>query len=78
MKYPTIEEVNAADHEQLARWSRFLPSPGQSLNRLARHSPEWEGAFDREREVSCRVQERFYGECGGWNPELSKRIGWRE
>lgn len=24
--YPTMEEVLHADHEQLARWSRFLPS----------------------------------------------------
>lgn len=27
-KYPTIDEVNAADHVQICRWVRFLPSPG--------------------------------------------------
>lgn len=38
--YPqTDEEVEAADHEQLAHWQRFLPSPAnpdevRRLNRL--------------------------------------------
>ncbi len=27
MKYPTIDEVNKADRVQLAKWTRFLPSP---------------------------------------------------
>lgn len=27
MNYPTMEQVEAADHEQLARWQRFLSSP---------------------------------------------------
>ena len=25
MKYPTSEQVEQADHEQLSRWYRFLP-----------------------------------------------------
>jgi len=24
---PTLEEVEVADHEQICRWYRFLPSP---------------------------------------------------
>jgi len=28
MSYPTLEEVEEADHEQICRWCRFLPSPG--------------------------------------------------
>lgn len=74
MKYPTIEEVEQAGQEQLARWSRFLPSPGIS----AVGTPEFIESCTREVAVNTRIQERFYGEYGGWNPELSKKIGWHE
>ncbi len=29
--YPTKEDVDVADHEQLARWSRFLRSPNGNV-----------------------------------------------
>ena len=28
MKYPTLEEVENADHEQICRWMRFLKVSG--------------------------------------------------
>ena len=27
LEYPTIEEIEAADHDLICRWYRFLPSP---------------------------------------------------
>jgi hypothetical protein len=33
MKYPnSLEEVNAADHYQICKWYRFLPSPETPIN----------------------------------------------
>lgn len=33
MEYPTMEEVERADREQLAKWVRFLPSPDDEPKR---------------------------------------------
>jgi hypothetical protein len=41
--FPTIEEVEQADKEQLARWYRFLPS----------------GETPTEQKVMKRIAERF-------------------
>lgn len=41
--FPTIEEVESADKEQLARWFRFLPS-GQTV---------------ADRKIMRRIAERF-------------------
>jgi len=41
--FPTIEEVEAADKEQLARWYRFLPS----------------GETAAEQKIMKRIAERF-------------------
>ena len=70
MKYPTAAEVCHADHFQLARWSRFLPSPGMSRIGF----PDLAEACHREGEVLALILNRF-AECGGWNPALSKRVG---
>lgn len=43
MEYPTLEQVEAASHEQLARWYRHLPG--------ARN--------DKEVPISNRITERF-------------------
>ena len=56
--FPTIEQVQAASHEQLGRWYRFLLS-----------------ADDDDRPAQALIFERFK-EFGGFNPELSKKIGW--
>jgi hypothetical protein len=62
MNYPTMEEVERADREQLCRWWRFLRSADV-------HSRE-------EMMIQDRYQER-YREVGGMTPAISKRIGWK-
>ena len=73
MLYPTLEEVEAADRIQLAKWFRFLPSAG------GRHCAEenFSEMFRHEKAIMKRIIERFDGE-GGWDTWLSKRIGWVE
>lgn len=68
MKYPTLEEVEAASHEDLCRWRRFLHSPG--LSALGNKEVE-----AREAAVMNRIVERVKG-LGGFTPAMSKRIGW--
>jgi hypothetical protein len=43
--FPTMEQVNEADHEQLARWFRFLPS----------------GDTREQQKIQDRIAERFKG-----------------
>jgi len=62
MTMPTIEEIEAADREQICRWWRFLPTPT---------CPNDEESFKRLN----RIVERFK-EVGGFTPEISKHIGW--
>jgi len=71
MEYPTPEEVEKADRVQLARWSRYLSSPGSS----AVGTPEFPERLDKETKVLDRILERF-DEQGGMTPEISKEIGW--
>lgn len=60
MDYPTIEQVQAANQEQLCWWYRFLPSPSVQLHQV---------------EVMNLIVDR-HREGGGFTPEISKRIGW--
>lgn len=69
--YPTLEAVEQASHHQLAYWYRFLPSPGFRYE----GSPEFESKLEEECKIQNRILERFH-EMGGWNPALSKFIGW--
>lgn len=71
MRYPTLEEVEEASHRQLGEWCRFLPSPGMGAIGAAGFSD----AIDKDASIMRRILERF-GEAGGWNPQLSKDIGW--
>jgi hypothetical protein len=71
MKYPTMEQVDAATHEQLGRWSRFLCSPGLD----AAGTDHFKQTMASERAVMERILERFQA-FGGWNPTLSKQVGW--
>ncbi len=73
MKYPTPEEVDAADREQLGRWMRFLPSPGSAL--INGDRDEYVRVVPIQREILVRINVRFQG-LGGWDSDLSKRIGW--
>lgn len=72
-KYPDLDEINEASREQLARWMRFLPSPGTFAVGFDRS--EFDRAMRWEVARLDRIVERF-NEAGGWSPELSKKVGW--
>lgn len=77
MKYPTLETVRTADREQLARWHRFLPSPGLSAmedDSDPDESADFDAIEEQELAVMAEICARFE-ELGGWSPELSKSIG---
>lgn len=66
MKYPTLQQVEAADYEQLRQWARHLPEPGTAHQ--AEHpvtgdffSPSnvaWQEAQERDRKVLTRICDR--------------------
>lgn len=70
MKYPTLEEVDAATQLQLARWYRFLPSPGESHMHL--EHKQFEAILLIEETVLMKIIKNFKG----FTPELSKEVGW--
>jgi len=70
MYYPTISEVQQASREQLAKWHRYLPSPGFH----AAGTDAYDEVVEREAAVLAEICSRFE-ELGGWSPELSKAIG---
>lgn len=75
MNYPTLEEVESANMEQLASWSRFLNSPGFASAQNG--DPGW--IFQVEMHKEAKILERILGrikEAGGMNPRLSKKVGW--
>ncbi|UTC28812.1 hypothetical protein MARCHEWKA_03000 [Brevundimonas phage vB_BpoS-Marchewka] len=70
-RYPTPDQVEAADKMQLGRWLRHLPSPANhALGRDDFHE-----VLDAEIVILERIQARFRA-LGDWTPELSKAIGW--
>lgn len=73
MIYPEFKAVETASHFQLAKWARHLPSPGMSAAGRDEHA--FEAALEREAAIMDRIMVRFQ-EAGGWNPELSKAVGW--
>jgi len=76
MKYPTLEEVNTASHRELARWYRFLPSPGLNAINDGLPRKDWEKVVEQECAIMNTIIERFSA-MGGFNPALSKKIGWK-
>jgi hypothetical protein len=70
MVYPTLEQVETADREQLGRWYRHLPSPGTHALRV-----NFEEVLTKEAKIMDRICERFKA-LGMFSPELSKKIGW--
>ena len=70
--YPTMEEVEQADHEQIAKWFRFLPSPG--IKSAGREN--FQTVLDKEVEILNKICERLKS-FGGMTTKISKRIGWR-
>lgn len=81
MTYPSPEEVEGASRLQLARWYRFLPSPG-----LSHHAAYERGDISGE-DVAAAIQsqartlERISDRLkllGGLSPDISRQIGWSE
>lgn len=72
MNYPTPEEVEGASQHQLGKWLRFLPSPGMSAIDKRLTELEQTKVALYETQALGRIGERFEG----WNPELSKAVGW--
>ena len=80
MDYPTLEQVNAADREQICRWYRFLPSPGSAAIPKSNRAPRtaydaFNVALEREAAIMNRIADKLK-EFGGFTPDISKRIGW--
>ncbi|MHC4299624.1 MAG: hypothetical protein ACYS7Y_20285 [Planctomycetota bacterium] len=73
MKYPTMEEVEAADHVQVARWYRFLKGPGSDA--IGKPPEEFKEALRADRAILERVSARLK-ELGGMTSTISKQIGW--
>ncbi len=71
LNYPTLEEVEYAGRLQLARWYRFLPSPGSS----AVGSEAFELVCQREQKIMAQIILRLHN-GGGMTPSLSKLVGW--
>ena len=72
MKYPTENEVQSASHIQLAKWWRFLSSPGVS----AFDSANFEEVLEAEVDIMNSIGDRLET-LGGITPEISKQIGWK-
>lgn len=77
MKYPTLKEVEAADHKQLATWHRFLPSPGANVAEEDRGTAKYDRIQEHEIRVLAYLSARLQ-DLGGWSPELSKEIGFEK
>lgn len=73
MNYPTPQEVEQADHVQLATWHRFLKSPGME----AIGQPNYEEVLNAQVDVLARIEKRLV-EKGGFTPQISKQIGWTQ
>jgi hypothetical protein len=71
MIYPTLNEVDAADHFQICTWWRRLPSPGSR----AIGGPEFDAVLESETAIMNRIGARLK-EFGGFTPSISKAIGW--
>jgi hypothetical protein len=72
MDYPTMEQVEGADLEQICRWYRFLDTPGKKY--MGSSAANFE-EIENEVKVINRISER-YRQLGGFTPAISKKIGW--
>lgn len=72
-KYPTLDEIEQADRITIARWYRYLPSPG--VNFLGEDN--FLIMCNYQAMLMNRINERFV-ELGGMTPELSKLISWKD
>lgn len=69
MNYPTLDQVEAADRIQLARWVRFLKGPGE----YAIGKPDFQEVCNRQVIIMDAILLRFKS-LGGMTPEISKEI----
>lgn len=74
MEYPTLDEVAKSSRTQLARWNRFLPSPGMNSIDLSNFE-EREEILEKEVIIMQAILVRLK-QMGGINPQISKEIGW--
>ncbi len=72
MKYPTLDEIEKADRITIARWYRYLPSPGVEYI----GEDNFLEMCNYQALLMNRINERFV-EFGGMSPELSKLISWK-
>lgn len=72
--YPSLEEVESASHEKICGWYRHLPSPGSKIPDSLSND-EFREESDKQVEIMNLIC-RKYKDGGGFNPELSKRVGW--
>ena len=68
-EYPTIEDIDKADHEGLGYWVRYLKSPGVS----AYESDNFADVLAMESAAMDLIMERF-DSLGGWTPKVSKAV----
>lgn len=68
-----MEQVEAADHLQIAKWYRFLPSPGS--HDIDKPPEEFHKIVEAEKQIINRVSARLK-ELGGMTTTISKQIGW--
>jgi hypothetical protein len=73
VQYPTLEQVEAADREQICYWWRFLQSPG--CDGAGNPVKDFQNQLEKDVLVMNRITER-YKEVGGFNSEISKRVKW--
>ena len=73
MIYPSLEQVETADREQLDRWYRHLPSPGTAA--INESQETFKEVSAKEVKIMNGICERFKA-MGMFTPELSKKIGW--
>jgi hypothetical protein len=69
MKYPTLEEVNKASHEQIAKWYRYLPSP----NTYGIGKSNFKEILDEEALILNHIIVMLQG-YGGMTPQIGKKI----
>ena len=70
--YPSLDEVEAADHEQICKWYRHLPSPGDKVPHTLSNYRE---LVDEQVTIMNLICDK-YKSGGGFNSSLSKKIGW--
>jgi len=68
--YPNEDEVRNASHYDLCHWWRYLPSPG--LSRIG--EADFKEAMAHEAVIMNLIQQRLFGEFGGFTPEISKAL----